>query len=572
MVMKKTKEQKNSIDIKVLSRLIAASNILYTYTCKDKTVQFALKTLKSIPSIDSVEFNSGNNGNSDSTTASLTLLSGTKMKNPKIYKTSLNGSGFLLFTVSNLDLFLLYKPFIESFINLIRLVLKKNEADKLISVKTKKVLEHCEEKYSLLMKQSPIDIEVYGMDGTMLQVNDAWEDLWQTKREYAVGIFNILKDPQVKEIGIFDYVKKAFEGEVQEIPEFEYDPGKAGFPGRARWLRSRVYPIKDSNGVVLNIVLTHEDVSDQKIKAKELEDLAKLPEENINPVYRVTKDGVLLYANTASRKMIMKDQVKIGYKLPEKWVKITKDVFSSGKLKILEVEFDGRIFLTKLVPLVERGYVNIYATDITERKKIEEELKRSQEQLTKAHVHTIYMLAIASEYKDPETGEHIKRIVQMTTELAVELGIEQKQAAQMGEDSLLHDLGKLGISDYILLKPGKLTVNEFETIKQHTVIGAKIIGDDEWFSSAREIALSHHERWDGNGYPEGLNGEVIPLAARIVAVADVFDALISKRPYKEPWPLDEAIEEIKRQAGKQFDPKVVAAFLSLHKKGNLKKL
>jgi len=180
------------------------------------------------------------------------------------------------------------------------------------------------------------------------------------------------------------------------------------------------------------------------------------------------------------------------------------------------------------------------------------------------------MLAVASEFKDPETGGHIKRIVQLTTDIARELGIKPKRAERIGHDSILHDLGKLGISDYILLKPDKLSEIEYETMKQHTLIGAEIIGADDWFINARQIALFHHEKWNGSGYPEGLEGEAIPIAARIVAVADEFDALMSRRPYKEAWSIEKAIETIKKEAGTHFDPRIIEAFLSLHKKGMLK--
>ena len=173
--------------------------------------------------------------------------------------------------------------------------------------------------------------------------------------------------------------------------------------------------------------------------------------------------------------------------------------------------------------------------DISKLKELEqflvankEELKKSNLQIENAHKHAMYMLAIASEYKDTATGGHIQRIAKLTTELALELGIEPKQAEQIGDDSLLHDLGKLGISDSILLKPGKLTKPEFELIKQHTIIGANIIGDDEWFAQSHNITLSHHEKWDGSGYPKGLKGSDIPFAARIVAVVDVFDALLQE--------------------------------------------
>ena len=189
------------------------------------------------------------------------------------------------------------------------------------------------------------------------------------------------------------------------------------------------------------------------------------------------------------------------------------------------------------------------------------ERKKNETELEKAHKHSIYMLAEASEYKDKKTGEHVRRISQMTTELAIALGVKPKQAEQMGADSILHDLGKLGIADNILLKPGKLTENEFEIMKRHTLIGARIIGDDEGFKQASQIAMFHHERWDGNGYPNGLKGMEIPLAARIVALVDVFDALTNQRPYKLAWPVEKSITEIKQGAGTQFDPRIVSVFL-----------
>ncbi len=198
-------------------------------------------------------------------------------------------------------------------------------------------------------------------------------------------------------------------------------------------------------------------------------------------------------------------------------------------------------------------------------------LKYARDQMEIVHKHTIHMVALASEYKDTETHDHITRVVDMTTEFALELGMEPELAAKIGADSILHDLGKLGVADYILLKPGKLNDNEFEAIKLHTTIGARILGDHEWFHQAREIALYHHEKWDGSGYPEGLSGSDIPLAARIVAVADVFDVLISKRPYKDPWKMELAANEIVRLSGKHFDPEIVDAFESLYKKGSLNK-
>jgi len=215
-------------------------------------------------------------------------------------------------------------------------------------------------------------------------------------------------------------------------------------------------------------------------------------------------------------------------------------------------------------------------TDNEKKKQIEfkrlyDQLKKSNIKIEQANQHAIFMLAIASEYNDTHTGDHIKRITSLTAELALELGIEASLSKQMGLDSILHDLGKIGIPNNILLKPGKLSDNEFTTMKQHTLIVAKIIGDDEWFHQACQTARSHHEKWDGSGYPEGLKGADIPLAARIVTVVDKFDALISIRPYKNSWPLKKAINEIKLESGIHLDPEIVEAFLSIYKKGKLEK-
>jgi len=259
----------------------------------------------------------------------------------------------------------------------------------------------------------------------------------------------------------------------------------------------------------------------------------------------------------------------------DSWNYVVENIHTEGKLllKSFHKHKNGTLqpveVSAKIVIFEEKEYIIAIVRDITDRLKAENKLLKTSNELEQTHIHTIYMLALASEYKDPETGNHIQRIQKLTIELALELSFEQKMAKKMGNDSVLHDLGKLGISDYILLKPDKLTDNEFEIMKQHTVIGAKIIGDDKWFTQARQIALHHHEKWDGSGYPEGLKGEDIPIAARIVAIVDEFDALVAKRSYKESWSIEKAIEEIERESGTHFDPQIVKAFLSLYKKGKL---
>ena len=192
-----------------------------------------------------------------------------------------------------------------------------------------------------------------------------------------------------------------------------------------------------------------------------------------------------------------------------------------------------------------------------------------QADLREANHQALYMLAVASEHKDEDTGEHIQRLRDGTRTLALRMGVTHNEAERLAEASVLHDIGKLGVPDAILQKPARLTPEEFATIKRHASIGAAILSHSPWFDLARECAATHHERWDGAGYPQGLKGEAIPLIGRIVAVMDVFDALSHARPYKEAWSIERSVDEISKGSGTQFDPHVVDAFLSLHREGRL---
>ncbi|MBF0438997.1 MAG: HD-GYP domain-containing protein, partial [Magnetococcales bacterium] len=153
--------------------------------------------------------------------------------------------------------------------------------------------------------------------------------------------------------------------------------------------------------------------------------------------------------------------------------------------------------------------------------------------------------------------------------VAHRLGQTEREIQELGQASLLHDLGKLGIPDAIIRKPGKLTAEEFNEIKTHPALALHILGDHPRYTLARQIAYSHHEKWDGNGYPQGLKGEEIPLSARIVAITDVFDALTSVRPYKTAWTLEATIDELKRCRGSHFDPQLIDVFIELYEQGIL---
>ena len=192
---------------------------------------------------------------------------------------------------------------------------------------------------------------------------------------------------------------------------------------------------------------------------------------------------------------------------------------------------------------------------------LEEAVADRTRQLDQARLEILERLALAAEYRDDDTQQHARRIGRMSGLLARALGLPARRVELIRRAAPLHDIGKIGIPDAILLKPGKLRQGEREEMKAHTLIGAEILSGSRspLLRLAEEIALTHHERWDGRGYPRGVAGDDIPIAGRIVALADVFDALTHRRPYKEAWPVEEAVAEVRDQAGRQFDPAVVAA-------------
>jgi response regulator RpfG family c-di-GMP phosphodiesterase len=196
---------------------------------------------------------------------------------------------------------------------------------------------------------------------------------------------------------------------------------------------------------------------------------------------------------------------------------------------------------------------------------LEERVRERTAQLRETQLEIVQRLGQAAESRDGDTGEHIQRISRMTHKLALAIGLPEDEAELIGHASAMHDVGKIGIPDRVLLKPGRLDAEEWAVMQAHTTIGGSILAGSSspLLQVAEAIALTHHERFDGSGYPAGLKGEAIPLAARITAICDVFDALLSNRIYKARWPIEEALAELEAQRGRQFDPALVDAFLAL---------
>lgn len=232
-----------------------------------------------------------------------------------------------------------------------------------------------------------------------------------------------------------------------------------------------------------------------------------------------------------------------------------------GAKDFLTKPFERIEVLTRIRNMLE---VRLLHNQVREQNKtLEEKVRIRTEELVDTRMEIIRRLGRAAEYRDNETGFHIIRMSHFCEIIALECGMNPFEADLLLNASPMHDIGKIGIPDSILLKPGKLDKNEWEIMKTHTTIGAEILSGhpSKLMETARIIALTHHEKWDGSGYPNNLKGEDIPLVGRIVAVSDVFDALTSERPYKKAWSVEDALKEIQSGAGKHFDPDIVTVMM-----------
>lgn len=232
----------------------------------------------------------------------------------------------------------------------------------------------------------------------------------------------------------------------------------------------------------------------------------------------------------------------------------------SGAKDFLVKPFDQNEVLLRISNMLEVRLLHKQARN--QNKVLDQKVKERTKELNETRLEIIRRLGRAAEYRDNETGFHIIRMSKFSQLIALKAGMNEDQAELLLNASPMHDIGKIGIPDRILLKPGKLNAEEWTIMQTHATIGADILSghDSELMRMAKEIAIYHHEKWDGSGYPNGLSGNDIPLTGRIVAISDVFDALTSERPYKKAWPVEEAVDEITRSAEQHFDPDLVEVF------------
>jgi putative two-component system response regulator len=238
------------------------------------------------------------------------------------------------------------------------------------------------------------------------------------------------------------------------------------------------------------------------------------------------------------------------------------DALHKGARDYVTKPFDTSELVARVRNLLDSQMLHKYMR--SQNSILEREVELRTREIYSTRLQIVRRLGLAAEYRDSDTGLHLLRMSKISVVIGKAAGLSDDDCDLLLNASPMHDIGKIGVPDYLLLKPAKYTKSEKELMESHTLIGAKILsGDDsELLTMARDIALSHHEKWDGSGYPNKLTGEEIPFVARIVSIADVFDALVSKRPYKKAWDINEAIQFIKDKNGTFFDPELVKIFVN----------
>ena len=242
---------------------------------------------------------------------------------------------------------------------------------------------------------------------------------------------------------------------------------------------------------------------------------------------------------------------------------IRLQALKAGAKDFIQKPFDIGEILARIQNILEVRLLHNSVRD--QNKSLEEKVQMRTLELQNSRIEVIHRLGRAAEYRDNETGMHVIRMSKFSERIAREIGLDDKTCKLILYSSPMHDVGKIGIPDKILLKPGKLDADEWAIMKTHSEIGAKILSgsNSELMQMGETIARFHHEHWDGSGYPQGLKGEDIPLEARIVTVCDVFDALTSDRPYKKAWSVEDAVEEMQKLRGTLFDPELIDVFMKL---------
>lgn len=453
------------------------------------------------------------------------------------------------------------------------------------------VLEKSEKRYRSLIESSRDMIAFCNRDGEILFSNKTFYDKTGLSPDEAVGtsLYNLIPygDKQKVENLITSVLDNSRLHEPKEII-------LKGNKNKNIWTEMTITRAADNGN---NLHIAFRDISYRKNLETQLSDITTIQDQIIQTdmIGIVTTDlrGMISRWNSGAHEILGYSEIEaLGKNISDFIVPAYRPVLHQHTLKtdtpeqhhareIALRKNDGSTITAMYAEEVMKDssgrpiLIVSFFFDVTEKLSLEARSKELMRQLSQAQQVTILSLAKLTEYRDLETGSHLERIMKYTEILAQELSGVSGYANYISDEYILdlvsscplHDIGKVGIPDNILHKPGKLTREEFEIMKNHTIIGGDTIREAEeklqsrsYLNLGREVAYSHHEKWDGSGYPQGLMKEEIPLSARIVAVADVYDALISKRPYKEAYDHGTAAEIIKKNGGSHFDPAITDAF------------
>lgn len=301
-----------------------------------------------------------------------------------------------------------------------------------------------------------------------------------------------------------------------------------------------------------------EDTPEQKLRV-----LARLAEENPNVVLRLDAAGTVLFANPAAQSFLAGCGGTVGERLPAPWCDHVAEAWAFGMGRSEEVQVGAAFYDLTFAPVPEAGYVNVYAVDITRRHQAEQAAQEAGRKLLRSLEQTIGMVARAIEQRDPYTYGHQQRVARIAVAIGTEMGLDEDRLDGLRLGASIHDIGKIHTPAELLARPGKLMAAEMELIRRHPLTGYEIVRDVDFPWPVAQMVLQHHERMDGSGYPNGLQGEEILPEARILAVADVVEGMSTHRPYRPALGLEAALGEIERMRGRWLDAAAVDACLRL---------
>jgi PAS domain S-box-containing protein/putative nucleotidyltransferase with HDIG domain len=432
----------------------------------------------------------------------------------------------------------------------------------LYSIELEEQHKQAEEKYRTLYESSKDGIVFSDMEGNLLDANQAFLGmLGYSIEEIKRLTYKKITPKKWHEVDT-DILKNQImtRGYSKEFEkEFIKKDGTLLPIAIIAWL------LKDKQGKPVGLWGIIRDIAERKKAIEEIEKLAKFPTENPNPVFRISKDGIVLYHNCASESLLKHWHYKEGKPLQDRWFQFVLDALEDDDIKIVETEIGDKTISLTFAPIVEKGFVNVYGLDITERKRAEQKLLQSHNKLLKTMEDTIYTIGKITETRDPYTAGHQKNVSQIATFIAQEMKLPKDKIEGIRIASLVHDIGKNSVPAEILNKPIKLSEIEFSLIKDHSQTGYDILKSIEFPWPVAKIVLQHHERLDGSGYPQGLKGDGILPEAKIIGVADVVEAMSSHRPYRPALGIDAALEEITQKKGILYDPEVVDTCIKLFK-------